>query len=312
MRRRLDCEGRILALMTRASRPVVIILTLGLVHIAGVPVSAQHQGHPMPPSPATKPAPAKAAPAPGAGTEAFCQARARAASQRLEALTARLDLARLTDNTTEMRAAAAAADRALAQLQQALSACKGARVPPAPPSPSAPMAGMDHSKMATAAQPPAAAAAKPGGVDHAAMGHTTPPDGAAAAPTTVRQISGPAEAALQAFTDAMQIGNRDVAVEWLAANVAVTDGEVRTRSREEYVAGAMHRTMDFLKTAKVVMQERQVHPDVDSAHIVTTSRVTGRDGNVPVDIVQTESAVLRRLPEGWRIVELDTQSKSAQ
>lgn len=296
-------------MMTRAFRPVVIILALGLVHIVGVPVSAQHQGHQMPAPPAKKPTPGKAAPSPGAGTEASCQARARAASQRLEALTARLDLARLTDNTTEMRAAAAAADRALAQLQQALSVCKGARVPSAPP---APMAGMDHSKMAMGAQPPASIAAKAEGVDHAAMGHTAPTGGAAAAPTTVRQISGPAEAALQAFTDAMQIGNRDLAGEWLAANVVITDGAVRTRSREEYVAGAMHRTMDVLKTAKIVVQDRQVHPNVDSAHIVTTSRVTGRDGNGAVDIVRTETAMLRRLPEGWRIVELDTQSKSAQ
>ncbi len=147
MRRRLDCDSRILALMTSAFRPVVITLALGLVHIVGVPVSAQHQGHQMPAPPAKKPTPAKAAPSPGAGTEASCQARARAASQRLEALTARLDLARLTDNRTEMRAAAASADRALAQLQQELSACKDASVPAAPPSPAAPMAGMDHSKM---------------------------------------------------------------------------------------------------------------------------------------------------------------------
>ncbi len=308
MRRRLDCEGRTLALMTRAFRPVVIILALGLVHIVGVPVSAQHQGHQMPSPPAKKPTPTMAAPSPRAGTEASCQARARAASQRLEALTARLDLARLTDNRTEMRAAAASADRALAQLQQELSACKDASVPAAPPSPSAPMAGMDHSTMAMGAQPPATAE----GVDHAAMGHTAPTGGAADAPTPVRQISGPAEAALQAFTDAMQIGNRDLALEWLAANVVVTDGEVRTHSREEYVAGAMHRTMDVLKTATIVMQDRQVHPSVDSAHIVTTSRVTGRDGNVAVDIVRTETAMLRRLPEGWRIVELDTQSRPAQ
>jgi hypothetical protein len=134
----------------------------------------------------------------------------------------------------------------------------------------------------------------------------------AAAPTTVRQISGPAEAALQAFTDTMQIGNRELAVEWLATDVALTEGDTVTCSREAYASGPMSRTMDILKTAKIVILDRQVRQDSGTAHIVTTSRVTGRDGNTPVDIIRTEIAVLRQRPEGWRLTQLESSSKPAQ
>ena len=73
----------------------------------------------------------------------------------------------------------------------------------------------------------------------------------------------------------------------------------------------MNRTMDLLKTATIVLRDRQVHPAPDSAHIVTTSHVTGRDGNTPVDVIRTETAQLRRLPEGWRVTQLESSSKPA-
>lgn len=168
----------------------------------------------------------------------------------------------------------------------------GAKPPTSAPQTAAPvadsMAGMDHSKMHMGgAQPP---------VEQA---------GAAAVPTTVRQISGPAEAALQAFQDALQIGNREVTLQWLLPDATITEAGVTDGSRDAYATEHMAVDMAFLKTAKIVLLDRQVHPAGDSTHIVSTSRTTGRAGEMPVDVTVTEKALLRKTRAGWRVASLE-------
>ena len=145
----------------------------------------------------------------------------------------------------------------------------------------APMAGMDHSKMAPAA------------------------------PAPIRQISGPAEAAFQAFQDALQVGNRDLASQWLAPDVTVVDDGATDASRESYANRRMRSDMEFLKASKVMLLDREVHDGGDSAQIVSTSRITGRVGEQPVDIVSKEVAQVRKTPEGWQIVRLERSSAPA-
>jgi len=145
----------------------------------------------------------------------------------------------------------------------------------------APMAGMDHSKMAPAA------------------------------PVPLRRISGPAEAAFQAFQDALQVGNRDLAIQWLAPDVTVVDAGATDPSRDAYANRRMRSDMEFLKASKVMLLDREVHDGGDSAHIVSTSRITGRVGEQPVDIVSKEVAQVRKTPEGWQIVRLERSSAPA-
>lgn len=219
---------------------------------------------------------------------AGCEERARQASMMLDGLNANLERARQTNNETEMRAALDAFQKGFTDLKDRLGECRaGAQGPDAPAGGAT--AGMDHSKMNMGgAQPPA--------VEQA---------GAAAAPTPVRQISGPAEAALQSFQDALQIGNREIALRWLAPGATITEAGVINESRDAYAYEHMGVDITFLKTGKVVLLDRQVHPAGDSTHIVSTSRITGRAGEVPVDVTVTEAALLTRTEEGWRIVTLE-------
>ena len=219
----------------------------------------------------------------GTPEAAGCEERARQAARMLDVLNANLERARQTDNEAEMRAALDALQRGFAELKGRLDACRADATSPATPSPTT-SAG--------------------GAMDHAARGHAAPA-GSAAAPTTVRQINGPAEAALQSFQDALQIGNREVALQWLAPEATITEAGVTDGSRDAYAIEHMGVDMAFLKTAKVVLLDRQVHPGGDSTHIVTTSRVTGRAGEIPVDVTVTEGALLHKTPEGWRIVSLE-------
>jgi len=243
---------------------------------------------------------------------AGCEQRARQAAKLLDALNADLARARQTGNETEMRAAIDAVNKSFADLKVRLTACRaGAQTPasglgPAPPpAPSAGgTTGIDHSKMNMGQAQPGGVKPAAGAMDHAAMGHAEPA-GAAAAPTTVRQISGPAEAALQSFLDALQVGNRDVAWQWLAPDATITEAGVTHGSPGAYANQHMGFDMAFLKTARVVLLDRQVHPAGDSARIVSTSRITGRAGGIPVDVTVTEGALLKNTAQGWRIVSLE-------
>lgn len=264
--------------LKRAPRGIVAAVVVGLVVLAHArAASAQHV------TPAMAAAMLAARNPDGTG----CEDRARQATTMLDVLNATLDRARLTNNETEMRAAVDALQKSFADLQGRLGACRAGASSPAAPSPAAPA--------------PAAAGAM-AGMDHSTMNMS--PAGAATVPTTVRRISGPAEAALQAFQDALQIGNRDVALHWLAPEATVTEAGSTDASRDAYANEHMGVDMAFLKTARVVLLDRQVHPGADSTHIASTSRVIGRSGEVPVDVTVTEGAVLQRTPQGWRIVSL--------
>lgn len=217
-----------------------------------------------------------------------CEGRARQASSSLDGLSASLERARLTSSDAERRAAVEAVRTGLADVKARLDPCRAGTAParaqrpgeaPAPPAAGA-IAGMDHSTM------------------------NMSPAGAAAAPTTERQINSPAEAALQSFRDALEIGNRELALQWLAPEATVTEAGVTDGSRDAYASAHMGLDMSFLKTARVVLLDRQVHPGGESTYIVSTSRVTGRAGEIPVDATVTEGALLKRTPHGWRIVSL--------
>ncbi len=137
------------------------------------------------------------------------------------------------------------------------------------------------------------------------------PGMAAAPPAPVRQISGPAEAAVQAFQDALQVGNRDLATGWLSPDVTIVEGAVTSPSRDVYTSQRMAADMAFLKASRVVLLDRQVHQTGDSAHIVSTARIAGRMGEAPVDVVRTETAQVVRTSQGWRLARLEWASVPA-
>ncbi|HXG55145.1 MAG TPA: nuclear transport factor 2 family protein [Vicinamibacterales bacterium] len=218
---------------------------------------------------------------------AGCDVRAREAATLLDALNVTVDRARRSNDEAAMRAATTAAQAGFADVRSRLQACRpAAAVPPATAAGSTP------------AKPDGA------GVDHAAMGHAAPA-AAAAAPTPLRQVEGAAEAALQSFQDALQVGNRDVALHWLAPDVTIAESGVTDASRDAYAARHMALDMTFLKTATIVLLDRQGHAADDSTHIVSTSRITGRAGEIPVVVTVTEGALLRKTPQGWRIASIE-------
>lgn len=154
---------------------------------------------------------------------------------------------------------------------------------------------MDHSKM-----------------DHSKMNHSKMDQGGmamSAAPKGITRTNiGPAEMALQGFSDALEIGNRDLAIARLAPNLKVVEDGVE-EDRASYLGGHLAADMAYQKTVKTILLERSVHNDSSyKARIVSKMRMVSNRSDKQIDPVVTETAVLEKLPDGWKIVRLEWAS----
>ncbi len=116
-----------------------------------------------------------------------------------------------------------------------------------------------------------------------------------------RVISGPAEAALQAFSDALEVGNRDLAVRWLAPDAQVVENGA-TETRDAYAGHHMDQDMRLLKDAKRILVYRQVINDgPDRARVTSTIRLIGNRADRPFDTTTTEVATVERSSGEWLV-----------
>ncbi len=185
-------------------------------------------------------------------------------------------------------------------------ATPGAATAPAPPMDHSAMPGMDHSKMDMPASPGAGDSAMPA-MDHSKMNH----GGMAMTPVPkgiTRHNVGPAEVALQAFSDALEVGNSDLAIARLAPGLKVVEDGVE-ESRAEYVGGHLAADIAYQKSVKTVLLERSVvNESPVQARIVSKLRMVSNRSDKMIDSLVDETAVLTKLPDGWKIVLLKWDS----
>ncbi|GGI68831.1 hypothetical protein GCM10007973_02390 [Polymorphobacter multimanifer] len=147
------------------------------------------------------------------------------------------------------------------------------------------------------------AAAQPA-MDHSMMDH----GGMHMAPTPkamVRTNIGPAEFALKAFSDALEVGNRKLAIARLAPDLTVVEDGVE-ESRADYIGGHLAADIEYQKSVKTVLLERTVLNDGPSkVRIVSKIRMIGNRSDKPTDTVIEENAVLAKMPDGWKIMRLE-------
>jgi hypothetical protein len=161
-------------------------------------------------------------------------------------------------------------------------AMPGATLTPAPPMDHSQMQGMDH-----------------GAMNHGGMAMTPAPKG------MTRTNIGPAEAALQAFSDALEVGNRDLAIARLAPDLKVIEDGIE-ESRADYVGGHLAADITYQKSVRTVLLERSVVNDSPTqARIVSKLRMVSNRSDKSIDTLVDETAVLTKLPDGWRILRLE-------
>ena len=120
----------------------------------------------------------------------------------------------------------------------------------------------------------------------------------------------PAVAAVDAFSSALQAGDLKRAGTWLADDVLILESGGAEHSKAEYMGGHATHDAEFLKGAHVQLKQRTAKVAGELAWVGSESELhTSKDGK-PVTTLSTETMVLKRGKDGWRIVHIHWSSRA--
>ena len=118
------------------------------------------------------------------------------------------------------------------------------------------------------------------------------------------------QAAVDAFQAALKSGDAATAQRWLAPDVLIYEGGGAERSRAEYAAHHLAGDIAFMKKAQVETLKRSSGGNEDEAWVTTESRIRGESSKgKSLDVASTETALLKKTAQGWRIVHLHWSSQ---
>lgn len=122
---------------------------------------------------------------------------------------------------------------------------------------------------------------------------------------------GPQEV-VAAFHVALSGGDRAKVTELLAPGVIIFESGGAELSLEEYASHHLGDDMQFAKATKQEVVDRQAGEAGDAAWVLTRSRTKGKFRDRQVDLRGTETMLLRKTPDGWRIVHIHWSSAKAK
>ena len=115
--------------------------------------------------------------------------------------------------------------------------------------------------------------------------------------------------ALNSFHSALNSGDKQIVMAALSPDVLIFESGGAERSRAEYASHHMMSDMAFLAQMERDEIGQNATEQGDTAWIVTESRIYGHYKEKDIDIVSTETAVLKRGEDGWKIVHLHWSSR---
>lgn len=118
-------------------------------------------------------------------------------------------------------------------------------------------------------------------------------------------------AAVAAFQQALLAGDGPRALELLAPDVLIYEFGSQEASRDEYAASHLKADIEALAGATVQQLDQRQVIDGDIAVVTTRSRMTGKGGGKPFDLLGTETMVLRRHGGNWRITHIHWSARDA-
>lgn len=98
----------------------------------------------------------------------------------------------------------------------------------------------------------------------------------------------------------------------LAAEALILESGEAELSAEEYLAGHARHDHEFLKSATIERKHRRSQASGDLAWVATVATLKVLKDGRPLTISSTESMVLRRGAEGWKIVHIHWSSHAAR
>jgi ketosteroid isomerase-like protein len=116
--------------------------------------------------------------------------------------------------------------------------------------------------------------------------------------------------AVHALHDALVNGDEAAARQALAPEVLIYESG-GAETLDQYAAGHMKGDMAFLKAIQIQKLDEKQTLSRDLAMVTTRSRMTGEYKGKKLDLFSTETMVLKREPDGWRIVHIHWSSQPA-
>lgn len=131
---------------------------------------------------------------------------------------------------------------------------------------------------------------------------------------TVQAMSAEAQEAAKVvdqFHAALAKNDTAAALALLAVDALIFEGGNAERSKAEYASHHAGADAAYAAAVPTSLLRRSGFADTATAWIASESRATGRYKDKAVDRLSTESMVLRKTPDGWRIAHIHWSSKTA-
>ncbi len=144
----------------------------------------------------------------------------------------------------------------------------------------------------------------------AATAHKGPHPPTAAANPRIEPSAQSAVEAVTQFSAALQAGDLKRAGALLADDVLILESGGAERSRDEYLSGHATHDAAFLKSAHVQVKQRTARAAGDLAWVATESELHATKEGKPLTLLSSETMVLRRTAQGWRIAHIHWSSRA--
>jgi ketosteroid isomerase-like protein len=118
-------------------------------------------------------------------------------------------------------------------------------------------------------------------------------------------------ASVERFSAALSAGDVARAGAELDPNVLVLESGGVERSREEYLGGHAKSDAAFIKSAHVTLKHRTAQAAGDLAWVASESDIHATREGKPLMISSTETMVVKRTAQGWKIVHIHWSSRRA-
>jgi ketosteroid isomerase-like protein len=140
---------------------------------------------------------------------------------------------------------------------------------------------------------------------------TTPHHDVIDAQLDVDRAAMDAVSVVERFSTALTAGRIERAVRELDPKVVILESGGIEQSRDEYLAGHAAADAEFLKNAHVTLQRRTARATGDLAWVASQSQIHVAKGAETLLIDSTETMVLHKATDGWKIVHIHWSSRRA-
>ena len=132
----------------------------------------------------------------------------------------------------------------------------------------------------------------------------------AGAEQTVPPEAVDAVAVLERFSAALSAGDLDGVAADLDPAVLILESGGAERTRDEYLGGHAKHDAEFLKAAHVTLKRRTAQASGDLVWVGSESEIHASKDDKMLMISSTETAILRKTVQGWKIVHLHWSSRA--